>query len=76
MERKKPNYFQARFLDSARFMNVSLSSLVNNFKEENLKNVKKYFSKDQIKLLTRKGVYPYDYMNSDERMEESQLPPK
>ena len=77
-EKKKPKHFQARFLDSARFMNASFSSLVNNLKEEDLKNVKKkkYFSKDEIKMLTCKAVYPYDYVNSDERMKETQVPPK
>ena len=32
-------------------------------------------SKLQYDLLTRKGVYPYEYMNSWNRFEETQLPP-
>ena len=31
---------------------------------------------DLVKLLLRKGVYPYEYMDSLERFEEEQLPPK
>ena len=30
----------------------------------------------RLKLLTRKGVYPYEYMDSFERFEETSLPPK
>ena len=29
----------------------------------------------QYGLLTRKGVYPYEYVNSWDRFEETQLPP-
>ena len=31
---------------------------------------------NKLSLLTRKGVYPYEYMNSPERLKETQLPPK
>lgn len=31
---------------------------------------------DDLNILTEKGVYPYDYMDSWERFEETQLPPK
>ena len=31
---------------------------------------------DKLELLTRKGVYPYEYMDSPERLKETQLPPK
>ena len=31
---------------------------------------------DKLSLLVRKGVYPYEYMNSPEKLKETQLPPK
>ena len=31
---------------------------------------------EDLALMTRKGVYPYEYMDSFERFEEPQLPPK
>ena len=33
------------------------------------------YSELQYGLLTRKGVYPYEYINSWDRFEETQLPP-
>ena len=33
------------------------------------------YNESQYNLLTRKGVYPYEYMSSWDRFEESQLPP-
>ena len=33
------------------------------------------YSESQHDLLTRKGIYPFEYMSSWDRFEESQLPP-
>ncbi|XP_073254267.1 uncharacterized protein [Porites lutea] len=38
-------------------------------------NTKQVFKKN-VNLLTRKGVYPYDYVSSLEKLSETQLPPK
>ncbi|GFW55306.1 uncharacterized protein TNCV_116921 [Trichonephila clavipes] len=51
-----------RFLDSFRFMAMSLNSLAKNVKE--FRETSKYFPEDKLDLVTRKGVYPYDYMDS------------
>jgi hypothetical protein len=50
------------------------------FNIDNFKTTKSYFSslglpEDKIKLLTMKGVYPYDYMNHMSKFNETQLPP-
>ncbi|GFX51159.1 uncharacterized protein TNCV_2735101 [Trichonephila clavipes] len=63
-----------RFVDSFRFMNSSLDSLAKNVKE--FRETAKYFPKDKLDLVTRKGVYPYDYMDSWEKYEETRLPNK
>ena len=76
-----------RFIDSARFMQSSLDGLVNNLvgKSESLEELKSSFpnllhstrdSDERFKLFLRKGVYPYEYMDSFERFEEGELPPQ
>ena len=57
-------------------MAASLDSLVNNLPEGALNNLKKYYTGDKLTLVKRKGVYPYEYMNSLERFKETKLPPK
>lgn len=72
---------QLRFLDSFKFMAESLDNLTRNLTAEGksvekILNTKKYFPLDKMKLLMRKGVYPYEYMDSFGRFSETQLPPK
>ena len=65
-----------RFIDSIKFMSSSLDSLVNNlacggsefFGFEN-------YSDHQHGLLNQKVIYPYEYMDSWDRFEETTLPP-
>ena len=35
-----------------------------------------YYEGDKLNLLTRKGIYPYEYMDSSEKFKETELPPK
>ena len=72
----KPKYHKIRFIDSFKFMAASLDSLVNNLPEGSLNNLKKYYTGDKLSLVKRKGVYPYEYMDSLERFKETTLPPK
>jgi hypothetical protein len=69
-----------KFIDSASFLLSSLESLVANLKghggSAQFHALRRYYSGKQLELLLRKGVYPYDYMNSTSRMTETQLPPK
>ena len=62
-----------RFIDSLKFMASSLEKLVNNL--DNYPNLQRHFVGDQLELVKRKGVYPYDYMNCFERLSETCLPP-
>ena len=68
----------ARFLDSLNFMNEGLSKLVDNLVAEgdqHLHHIKHHFpDPNHRKLLLRKGVYPYEWMNSMEKMEHTSLP--
>ena len=72
----KPLHHQIRFIDSFKFMATSLDKLVNNLPKDAFNNIKRYYANDKLSLLTRKGIYPYEYMNSPERLKETQLPPK
>ena len=65
-----------RFIDSFKFMATSLEKLVNNLPEDDFINLSLYYSGDKFDLLARKGVYPYEYMDSLEKLEETKLPPK
>ena len=60
-------------------MSSGLDSLIRNLTKgvssEHITHTKNRF-KDKTYLLLRKGVYPYDYMDKPERMEETRLPNK
>ena len=66
--------FEIRCIDSFKFLQTSLANLVGNLQLDVFHNTKAIF--DNVELLTRKGVYPYDYVSSIERLSETQLPPK
>ena len=72
---EKDKLIELRFIDSLKFMSSSLDSLTKNLVsgEKKLFGFEDY-SDLQYDLLTRKGVYPYEYMNSWDRFEETQLP--
>ena len=79
-EKKKDIYLDNRFIDSFKFMSSGLDSLVKNLTDNGKDSSKIVHTKnrfqDKISLCLRKGVYPYDYMNSPEKLSETQLPPK
>ena len=57
-------------------MATSLDKLANNLPEDDFINLGLYYSGDKFNLLARKGVYPYEYMGSLEKLKETKLPPK
>ena len=72
----RPLHHQIRFIDSFKFMATSLEKLVNNLSKDAFNNVKRYYAEDKLNLLTRKGIYPYQYVGSRKKFYETQLPPK
>ena len=56
-------------------MASSLESLVGNLGLEKLIQTKKEFG-EKVKLISRKGIYPYDYMNGIKKFSEEKLPQK
>ena len=65
-----------RFIDSFRFMRSGLASLVDNLKKDQLDNLNERYEGRKFDLLSRKGIYPYDYVDSLEKLNDTCLPPE
>ena len=65
-----------RFIDSFKFMSDSLENLVNNLPGDAFNILEECYKGEKLSLVKRKGVYPYEYMDSLERFKENKLPPK
>ena len=52
------------FIDSFQFMSSSLDKLVSNLPKEALKYTSQTFKNEKLDLMSKKGVYPYDFMDS------------
>ena len=65
---------QLRFIDSAQFLLAPLDKLVAANPPETFQITARY--EPRRELLLRKGVYPYEHMDSWERFADTQLPPK
>jgi hypothetical protein len=74
------------FVDTFQFMSTSLDKLSTNLAKEGIHkfpHLQGYVAsthpgnqETKLQLLSRKGVYPYRYMNSTKRFEETSLPPQ
>jgi len=56
-------------------MDRSLDKLGNNLEPNKFMQTRQTFG-DDCKLLLRKGVFPYDWFDSFEKLSEKQLPPQ
>lgn len=73
------NTFSMRFIDTFRFMALGLSTLAENLVTpglENFRETNKVFTKVDMPIVTRKGVYPYEYTDSWGRLNETRIPRK
>ena len=61
---------EIRFLDSFKFMASSLDGLAGNLDLSKFIQTKKEFG-EKYELMTKKGIYPYDYMNGFEKFSET-----
>ncbi|KYN11062.1 hypothetical protein ALC57_16794 [Trachymyrmex cornetzi] len=79
---KNENHFQKnciklRFIDSFKFLSTSLDKLASYLDKDKLKITRSEFfnlSMKDFDLLTRKGVFPYEYIDCIEKLEETELP--
>ena len=70
-----PKKFEIRFIDSFKFLSTSLNELVSILQPSDFKNLNRVI-KNNSSLLARKGVYPYDYVTSFNKLKETKLPSK
>ena len=64
------------FIDSFQFMSSSLDKLVNNLPKDDLKYTSQVFKGKRLNLMSQKGIYPYDFMDSFEKFNQMELPTK
>ena len=72
----KDKTFKIVFKDSLKFMGSSLGALVNNLPKDAFKNLLKYYTPEQAEILKQKGFYPYEYMDTEEKFNDTKLPPR
>ena len=64
------------FIDSFQFMSSSLDKLVSNLPKDDLIYTSQVFKGKRLNLMSQKGVYPYDFMDSFEKFDQMELPTK
>ena len=69
-------FHEIRFIDSFKFIASCLDKRVSNLEKEKFENVAHKYRGEQLELLMRKGVYPYDYVDCLAKFEDTFLPPK
>ena len=74
LEKDKRIFFKLRFVDSLKFLGCSLSTLANNLPRDKFYNLEDKFSGKLLELAKRKGVFPYDWFNTKEKLDWKSLP--
>ena len=64
------------FLDLFQFYKGSLDSLAGNLEDSNFKHLLSEFSANKLEILKRKDAYPYEWVDSYEKFNYTELPPK
>ena len=64
------------FLNSFHFMSSSLGRLAANLSADAFKYTSHAFQGEKLALVKQKGVYPFDYMESEEKFNDQRLPSK
>ena len=72
----KDKTFKIVFKDSLKFMSSSQEALVNNLPKNGFKNISKNYTPEQVELIKQKGFYPYEYMDSTEKFNDTKPPPQ
>ena len=61
------------FIDSFQFISSSLDKLVRNLPKDDLTYTSKEFTGKKLSLMSQKGVYPYDFMDSFQKVDQMEL---
>ena len=64
------------FLDSLQFCNNPLDNLASNLNNEDFKHLMSEFPIDKLEILKIKDSYPYEWVDSFEKFNHTELPPK
>lgn len=73
----KKRFLQLRFIDSFKFLASSLdnlSSILDNSNKNILRENFQNLTNTQFQLLTQKGVFPYEYLDTYSKLDETALP--
>ena len=73
---EKNKTFDIVFKDSLKFMSSSLGALVNNLPKNGFKNISKYYTPEEVELIKQKGFYPYEFIDTEEKFNDTKLPPR
>jgi hypothetical protein len=66
-----------RFIESFRFLSESLDNLSRYLPSHLKVNLRKFFPDDEsFNLVSRKGLFPYEYLDKADRLNDVDLPPK
>ena len=71
------NHMKLRFIDSYKFLTASLDKLASFLNKNQLKILQSQFqnlTSDDFNLLTRKGVFPYEYIDCIDKLRDTCLP--
>ena len=64
------------FIYSLQFYNISLDTLASNLEDEDFKYLVSEFGNDKLAILKRKDAYPYEWVDSYEKLKHPTLPEK
>ena len=64
------------FIDSLQFYNSLLDTLASNLNNEDVRYLVSEFGIDKLEILKRKDAYPYEWVDSYEKINCKELPPK
>jgi len=67
-----------RFIDSYKFLTLSLDKLASYLSKDKLRimNVNFVIYQQKISICSRKDIFPYEYIDCVEKLEETELPPR
>ena len=64
------------FINSLQFCKASLDTLAGNLQDSDFKHLLSEFAPDKLDLLRKKDAYPYEWVDSYEKFNYQELPPK
>ena len=67
---------QLKFIDSFQFTPQGRDKLAKTLEDDEFRYLIESCTSNHFGLIRRKGVYPYDYMDSFDKFEETELPPQ